>query len=71
MEARFERHTSKDPKSNLTCTPKRDRDIDVEDPLSLRRKRNKTKSHSTTSCNTSFLLFVLNKYVYLLHINTF
>jgi hypothetical protein len=53
VEARVERHTSKDPKSNLTCTPKRDRDIDVEDPLSLRRKRNKTKTHPTTSCNTS------------------
>jgi len=87
-EARFERHTSKDPKSNLTCTPKRDRDIDVEDPLSFRRKRNKTKTHPTTSCNTfateryirlmyffliigSFLLFVLNKYVYVLYINTY
>ena len=37
VEARFERHTSKDPKSSLPCTPKRDRDIDVEDPLSLCR----------------------------------
>ena len=88
-EARFERHKLKDPKINLTCTPKRGRDIDVEDPLSFCCKRNKTKAHPTTSCNTSateryigsmyyffgiidsLLLYVLNKYVYILYINTY
>ena len=80
VEARFERHTSKDPKSNLTCTPKHDRYIDVDDPLSLRRKTYKTKTHPTTSCNTSakerytcliYLFLSLAHFYYLFLISTF